>query len=110
MSYRKLRDDLLERPGVRDAYNVQRELSRLGDLIQRTRRAAKLPQQELAAASGIAQADISRLESGLGERGPTFETLVRLAHAQGMNLVVEFVPADADKKQAADTQDLRVAF
>jgi transcriptional regulator with XRE-family HTH domain len=110
MSYRKLRDDLLKRPNVRAAYDIQRELGRLGQLIQRTRRAANLRQQDLAAAAGVAQADISRMEAGLGERGPTFDTLLRLAHAQKMNLVVEFVPDSGADQQADDARLLREAF
>ena len=94
MTYRKLRARLLKRPAVRAAYDAQRELGRLGHLIYRVRQVVNLRQQEVAAAAGIAQADISKIEAGIGQRGPTFETLVRVAHAQKMNLVLEFVPAD----------------
>ncbi len=51
------------------------------------------------------------MEAGLGERGPTFETLLRLAHAQKMHLVVEFVPeADDDVRQDVKVRALREAF
>lgn len=112
MSYKTLRGKLLARPAVKEAYDSQRERNRLGRLLQRSRQSNNLLQQELALAAGIAQADISRLEAGLGERGPTFDTLLRIARAQRMRLIVELVPdkeapaADA----AAKPGRLREAF
>lgn len=49
-----------------------------------------LTQQQLAEATGIAQADISRLENGTGN--PSLRTLKRLAAGMGMTLKLEFVP------------------
>jgi transcriptional regulator with XRE-family HTH domain len=92
MSYRTMRERLLARPAVREGYDTQVELNKLGRLMKRGRLESNMPQKELAEISGVAQGDISRLEIGLGEKGPTFDTLVRLAHAQGMRLVVELVP------------------
>jgi transcriptional regulator with XRE-family HTH domain len=92
MSYRTMRGRLLARPAVRAGYDTQVELNKLGRLMKRGRLESNLPQKELAEISGVAQGDISRLEIGSGEKGPTFDTLVRLAHAQGMRLVVELVP------------------
>jgi transcriptional regulator with XRE-family HTH domain len=99
---------LLERPAAKAAYDSQRERNRLGQLLQRSRQHVNLRQQELAKAAGITQADISRLESGLGERGPTFDTLLRLAHAQRMKLVVELVPENSDA--IAEPNLLRESF
>jgi transcriptional regulator with XRE-family HTH domain len=92
MSYRIMRERLLARPAVRAGYDKQVELNKLGRLMKRGRLESNLPQKELAEISGVAQDDISRLEIGSGEKGPTFDTLVRLARAQGMRLVVELVP------------------
>ncbi len=47
-------------------------------------------QKELAEATGIAQADISRLENGTAN--PSLRTLKRLADGLGMRLKLEFVP------------------
>jgi len=102
-TYRKLRDKLLERPAVRQAYDVQRELGRLGGLFERARRTVKLRQVDLAAAANIAQSEISRMEAGLGDRGPTFDTLLRIAHAQNMKLMVELVPADKAEDELETT-------
>ena len=54
-------------------------------------RAAKdFTQAQLAEATGINQADISRLENGNGN--PSLRTLKRLAAGLGMSLKLEFVP------------------
>jgi transcriptional regulator with XRE-family HTH domain len=115
-----MRERLLARAGVKAGYDKQAELSKLGRLIHRARVSTNLRQQELAKLSGVAQGDISRLEIGSGEKGPTFDTLVRLAHAQDMKLVVELVPNTAATEAAAssvdeeglesDAQALRAAF
>ena len=49
-----------------------------------------LTQEQLSKATGIAQADISRLENGTGN--PSLRTLKRLAAGMGMKLNLEFVP------------------
>lgn len=108
MKYRAARDKLLARPNVRAAYDEQRELGKLGRLLRRAREASNLRQQEVALLAGIAQGDISRIEHGLGERGPTFDTLVRLVHAHNMELVVELAPKD--KKRRQDAPKLREEF
>lgn len=48
-------------------------------------------QAQLAEATGINQANISRLENGTGN--PSLQTLKRLAAGMGMKLKLEFVPA-----------------
>jgi transcriptional regulator with XRE-family HTH domain len=96
MSYQNMRERLLARPQVKASYDMQMELSKLGRLVQRAREGSKLLQKDLAALSGVAQGDISRLEGGAGEKGPTFETLLRLVHAQGLELVMELVPKKAN--------------
>ncbi|MBQ7371316.1 MAG: helix-turn-helix transcriptional regulator [Blautia sp.] len=50
----------------------------------------QLSQKQLADITGIAQADISRLENG--NANPSLRTLKRLASGLGMMLKVEFVP------------------
>ena len=54
------------------------------------RRQKQLTQKELAEITGIAQADISRMENG--NANPSLQTLKRLAAGLGMALKVEFVP------------------
>lgn len=54
------------------------------------REEAGMTQQKLSKVTGIAQADISKLESGNGN--PTLRTLQRLAAGMGKRLRIEFVP------------------
>ena len=49
-----------------------------------------MTQKDLAKATGISQADISRLERGTGN--PSIKTLQRVAQALQMVLKIEFVP------------------
>lgn len=51
---------------------------------------SKLTQTELAKRTGIAQADISKLENG--NANPTLSLLKRLAEGMDMTLKLEFVP------------------
>lgn len=55
-----------------------------------------MTQKQLAEATGIAQTDISRLESGTAN--PSLRTLKRLAAGMGMVLKVEFVSTSAARQ------------
>ena len=68
-----------------DALEPERQIVR-AMLMGRER--ADLTQQQLAEATGIAQADISRLENGTAN--PSLRTLKRLASGMGMRLKVDF--------------------
>ena len=54
------------------------------------RKASGLTQKQLSERTGIAQADISKLESG--NANPSLKTLQRLAAGMGMKVKVEFLP------------------
>ena len=54
------------------------------------RKDAGFTQKELSERTGIAQADISKLENG--NANPSLKTLKRLAKGLGMRLKVEFMP------------------
>ena len=54
------------------------------------REARDMTQKQLSEATGIPQADISRLENGTAN--PSLRTLKRLADGLGMTLKVEFQP------------------
>lgn len=70
-----------------EAQTPERQIMRA---IAEGREIRELTQQQLSAATGIPQADISRLENGNGN--PSLRTLKRLAAGMGMALKVEFVP------------------
>ena len=55
-----------------------------------------LTQKELAARTGIDQADISKLENGT--RNPSLKLLKNLASGLGMQLKIEFVPMQTLRK------------
>ncbi len=55
------------------------------------RKHSGLTQTQLSERTGIAQADISKLENG--SANPSLRTLQRLARGMGMKLKVEFCPA-----------------
>ncbi len=61
----------------------------ISEALLSARAESGLTQKELAVKSGINQADISKLERGIGN--PSVGTLDRLAHAMGKNLKVEIV-------------------
>lgn len=65
------------------------ERAELGAAIASARKAKSLTQPALSLLTGIQQAEISRIERGVGN--PTATTLLRLAEALGQKL--EFTPA-----------------
>ena len=56
------------------------------------RESANITQKELAEKTGIYQADISKLERGLGN--PSLATLKRLAEGLDMNIRIDFIKKD----------------
>ena len=62
--------------------------------IMEGREANHFTQEQLAAATGINQANISRLENGTAN--PSLRTLKRLAEGMGMKLQISFVPVTAE--------------
>ena len=80
----------LENPALREEYEaLEPEFSIIQAMID-ARKASGLTQKELAEKTGIAQADISKLENG--SANPSLRTLRRLAAGMGMQLKLEFVP------------------
>jgi transcriptional regulator with XRE-family HTH domain len=95
MSYQTMRARLGARQGVKAGHDKQAQLNKLGRLFRGARIAAKLLHEDVAMTAGVELSDIHRLETGSGEKGPTFDTLVRIARALDMKLVVELVPNEA---------------
>lgn len=71
---------------------LQPELSLVQAMID-ARKVSGLTQKELSERTGIAQADISKLENG--NANPSLRTLQRLAAGMGMQVKIEFIPAPA---------------
>jgi transcriptional regulator with XRE-family HTH domain len=81
-----------------DAYDILKEI---GALAKEARLEAAMSQQDLQRASGIDQAEISRVETGNLERGASLLTLVRLAHATGRRLIIGLSPREGDAAEAS---------
>jgi ribosome-binding protein aMBF1 (putative translation factor) len=76
-------------PAQRRELDAARARFKIGARVLQQRLAAGLTQQQLAAAAGVSQADISRIERG--QANPTTETLEALAVPLGVTL--DLVPA-----------------
>lgn len=74
-------------PEGREALEVFNHAHVLGNTIFDARKQRGFTQQTLATCSGVAQADISRIERGLIT--PTIPTLLRLIDALGARMVIE---------------------
>lgn len=86
----------LKNPDVKKEWDdLQPEMDVIRAMID-ARIKNNLTQKELAARTGIDQADISKLENGT--RNPSLKLLKRLAHGMGMQLKIEFVPMQPLKK------------
>lgn len=78
----------------REAERVFRAAYAFGHVICSARKARNLRQSDLAALSGIAQADISRIERGM--IAPTVPTLLRLADALGAQIQLVLPPSEGN--------------
>lgn len=76
---------------------IEIEVTKSRELVNRliafklgvAREQSKLTQKELSERTGIYQADISKIERGVGN--PSLLTLKRLADGMGMDLQIDFV-------------------
>lgn len=90
-NFRETLNEQLKDPEFRAEWEaLEPELQIIRAIIE-GREERDLTQKQLAEATGIAQADISRLENGTAN--PSLRTLKRLAAGLGMTLKVEFVPS-----------------
>lgn len=86
----RMLDSQLQDPVFKDAYDaLEPEYTVIQALID-ARKAKNMTQQQLAAQTGINQADISKLERGLSN--PTLNLLKRLAEGLDMYVKLEFLP------------------
>ena len=81
----------LNDPALRAEYEALEPEFTIIQVMIDARKSAGLTQKQLSEKTGIAQADISKLENG--NANPSLRTLRRLASGLGMRLKVEFVPA-----------------
>ena len=83
----------LQNPGIRREYEALQAEHAVNQAMIDARQKSGMTQKELAERTGIAQADISKLEHG--NANPSIRTLQRLAKGMGMVLKIEFAPEKA---------------
>ena len=82
----------LKDPAFRAEYEaLEPEFTIIQAMID-ARKNSGLTQKQLSERTGIAQADISKLENG--NANPSLRTLQRLAAGMGMKVKIEFLPAE----------------
>ena len=87
--FRNYLNEHLQRPSFKAEWDaLQPELTIAQAMID-ARKESGLTQKQLSERTGIAQADISKLERG--NANPSLRTLQRLAAGMGMNVKIEFV-------------------
>jgi predicted transcriptional regulator len=87
--FRNYLNERLQRPSFKAEWDaLQPELTIAQAMID-ARKESGLTQKQLSERTGIAQADISKLERG--NANPSLRTLQRLAAGMGMNVKIEFV-------------------
>lgn len=90
VNYNDFKKQLLEDPELKAEYDVlEPEYDIINAMIE-ARKGLNMTQKDLSKATGITQADISRIENGT--RNPSLERVKRLAAGMGMQLKLEFVP------------------
>ena len=88
--YKDFLNEQLKNEEFKKEYDaLETEFSIIQAMID-ARKASGLTQKDLSDRTGIAQADISKLENA--NSNPSLKTLKRLAEGMGMKLKLEFVP------------------
>ncbi len=87
--FEKYLDEQLQNEEFRREYEALEPEYTIMQAMIDARTSEGLTQKELSARSGIAQGDISKLESG--NANPSLKTLQRLAKAMGKKLKIDFV-------------------
>ena len=90
MTLKEYKEEKMKNPEFKQAYDeLQPEMNVIRAMID-ARIAQNITQKELSERTGIAQAEISRLENG--SRNPSIRLLQRLAEGMDMVLNVTFTP------------------
>ena len=89
-SYRDFLEEQLKAPELKAEYDALEPEFAIIQAMINARKTAGLTQKQLAERTGIAQADISRLENG--NANPSLKTLQRLAKGMGMRMQIQFIP------------------
>ena len=89
-NFRETFNDQMNNPDFRAEWESLEPERQIIRAILDGREKNNMTQKQLSEATGIGQADISRLENGTAN--PSLRTMKRLASGMGMRLQIEFVP------------------
>lgn len=87
----------LEDPEFRHHFEQRRLVHEVAIVVRSMREQAGLTQAQLAKMVGVSQPMIARMERGLDQRTPRWETLRKIGLALGKQLKLSFVEADGDE-------------
>ena len=90
MTFKESLEEELKDPEFRVEYEALEPEYQVIRAMIRAREEQNISQRQLSERTGIAQADISRIETGDGN--PTLRTLQKIAQGLGMALRLDFVP------------------
>ena len=88
--------------GFSEGYEARTAIMDAAQEIRNMRLRAGLTQTQLARQAGMSQPEISRLEAGVGNQGPSVETLSRLARACDNRFVMKM----QDLPPPANTEEI----
>lgn len=89
-NFRDFLNEQLKDPELKAEYDALEPEFAIMQAMLDARKSSGLTQKELSEKTGIAQADISKLENG--SANPSLRTLRRIAAGLGMQLKIEFQP------------------
>lgn len=92
-NFRETLNEQMQNPEFRKEWDALEPEFQIIKAILDARKEKNITQKQLSDLTGIAQADISRLENG--SSNPSLQTLQRLAAGLGMMVKLEFVPLPA---------------
>lgn len=92
MNLSDYRKKQMQDPEFRAYAEQMQPFADLANAVVGARIERNLTQQDLSKLTGVAQSDISRLESCEGN--PSLKTLIRIAEGMDMRLQVSFVPIE----------------
>ena len=96
-TYREFLDEKLQDPEFKREWNELEPEFQLIRALLNGREEQQISQRQLSERTGIAQADISRIESG--NANPTLDTLKRLADGLGLTLTLLFTPKNVSTQK-----------
>ena len=91
-NFRETLNQQMQNPGFKAEWDASEAEYQIIKSLFEVRQRKDITQKQLSERTGIAQADISRIENG--NANPSLQTLVRLAEGLGAKLKIEFVPIE----------------